>query len=275
MKCDEARALSTPALDNELTVEQTALFNSHIDVCESCSTAWVGALHIRSGVKDILKSFPATNDLESKIKHNLTLIERESTPIWKNQWLLAAACILPMILVVAFLNFSSDKKLTEQNESVSMDQTQVFINNSALTINDLISKTSHSSETPQADEVDGRFASRSITLDQKSDIGFPLIDTKMVAYELGGAEILQTNDKKIVRMCFKTKDSDLCIDCYQAPTGVIALYQDTAHTPADKVLSTSRIGNVNLVMFSKRGIDVVYASALPQSQLLKLVRSNV
>jgi hypothetical protein len=265
MKCDEARALCTPALDNELTVEQAALFNSHIEQCTSCCSAWDSALHIRSGLKDVLKSFPPTTDLESKIKLNLDLAERERSRVWKTQCLLAVACILPMVLVVAFL---MTPKLQEPNFVAEAPVSSSVV--SALTIDELIKKTSHSSNPENNDET---FSSRSIDMAQKAEIGFPLVDAKLVAYDLGGAEILQAQDREIVRMCFKTDGSDICIDCYQAPSGVIRF--NPRREFGDKRPATAQIGNVNLVMFSKHGIDVVYASELPEDQLLKLVRPNV
>lgn len=265
MKCDEARALCSPALDNELTVEQTALFNSHIGECTSCSSIWNSALLVRSGVKDIVKTFPPTTDLESKIKLNLDLVEKEKSVVGKNTWLLAVACILPLVLVVAFL---TNPKL--QGGNTVAGQTVSLQASKDLTLDELIGKTSHGIDLQNYD--DG-FSSRSIELAQKAEVGFPLIDAKLVAYNLGGAEILQANGKEIVRMCFKKDGSDICIDCYEAPSGVIKF--EPNHRFGDKQPSISRVGNVNLVMFSRQGIDVVYASELPDDQLLKLVQPNV
>jgi hypothetical protein len=264
MKCDEARALCTPALDNELSVEQAALFNSHIEQCTSCSSTWENALHIRAGVKDVLKSFPSTADLESRIKLNLDILEREDTRVRRRQWLLAAACILPMLLVAYLTNPELHKVQTVSQSPVSLQTSR------ELTLEELISKTSHSNESQTFDHG---FSSRFVDISQKSEIGFPLVDAKLVSYDLGAVEVFQKGQKRIVRMCFKTDGSDICVDCYEAPSGVIKF--GPGIKSGDNQLSVAQVGNVNLVMFSREGVDVVYASELPEDKLMKLVRPNV
>jgi hypothetical protein len=266
MNCSDARALSTPAIDNELTVELAAKFNQHVDECSDCRETWDSALHIRTGVKEILESFPPTTTLESKILADLSREERQTIRIWRNKWMLAVACVVPLILFVA---------LGTPHSSKVSDSQSVQANNYTLTVNDLISKTSHADEEPPATQYADSITSQSISLSEKSKAGFPIIDANLVAYKLGGAEILVTQNKKIVRMCFKTDGDDLCIDCYQAPSGVIALNKSPDVRTGDEIVSTSSVGKINLVMFTKAGVDVVYASELPKEQLLKLVQPNV
>jgi len=81
-----------------------------------------------------------------------------------------------------------------------------------------------------------------------------------------------------VRMCFNSGDrsSTDCIDCHQAPTGLLSLRKTSMHKITlenGQVASIGKLGNQSALLLSSNGADVLYVSPIASEKLIKLVAS--
>ena len=79
-----------------------------------------------------------------------------------------------------------------------------------------------------------------------------------------------------MRMCYTCNDgsSTDCIDCYQAPTGLLSLQKTSMRQVVlenGQIASLGKFGGQSALLLSKQGADILYVSPISSEKLIKLV----
>lgn len=107
-------------------------------------------------------------------------------------------------------------------------------------------------------------------------VGFGNRVSTLANLRVSGVDVFQDKQgKKILRTCYQDqKDQTFCIDCYQLPTGLLSFYGTEQLLIAGRKMFFKHVGNHNVVLVSREGIDYLYASSLSKERLLSMLTKN-
>jgi len=260
MRCDETKALINSAADNELSTSEAALVSEHLNRCLDCTDEWEQVLKVRSTLREIIKN----NQPSSTFEKNLLFTIDKEIRLTRNQSVqhLLGKFAASFLLIVA-LGFGMFFYSQTQEARASVDVKQ------------LVAGIGHHSDAPEDHAFIVSYMGRGAEhLSQK--IGFKYKDSSLKTFTLYGADkVSVSQNKPFLRLCYSNEEHSNCIDCYQAPHGLLTLASSENQFINGKQVRIARIGNQSIVMINQQDLDVVYASALSQEELLKLVRPNV
>ena len=263
MDCAKARAYMCPALDDELPVVGAALLQEHLETCSKCNYEWEKLMFVNQGLRDLKTDTKASEGFEERIvlaidKESRGNKLRSSVPLFSLSMLAAAAC---------FLVFFCPSLFHSTNEQIAtLDSADVLVADTADGEDNLSEENFR-----RLDEVE---------IDSESTAARVAgINEKLFSLEsLNAAAIDVFEDKdhrRIIRTCYQDrKDHSFCIDCYQAKTGLLAFKGEELVAGGGRKVFFKRIGNHNVVLLTRGGVDYLYASSLSKEKLLARVLEN-
>lgn len=264
MNCEQARELLGPASDNELANESAAMVAGHISKCGQCQGEWEQILSVRAGIVDILAQQKPSDDFEKRIVSALHQEQKNSRRKYLSAYLIGAAAtiVLGSFAISTFLT-SSRSPLSSSANSIAVDN--------------LVASIGHHSSGPEDPSFVVNYVGKKDAVDLTPKVGFTVQKIKLANYGLYGSDIVKTSDgKTLVRMCYNCTDgsSTDCIDCYQAPTGLLSLRKTSMRQITlenGQVASIGKLGNQSALLLSSNGADVLYVSPIASDKLIKLV----
>lgn len=286
MNCEQARELLGPASDNELANESAAMVAGHISKCNQCQSEWEQILSVRAGIVDILAQQRPSDDFEKRIISALHSDQQASKVKYMTTFFIgAAATVLLVSLALTSPYFAGRTPLPVQSQGQGQEQRQgqkLAQGNSseskdAIAAENLVASIGHHSSGPEDPSFVVDYVGKKDASDLAAKVGFAVQKIKLANYGLYGSDIVKTRDgKTLVRMCFNSSDgtSADCIDCYQAPTGLLSLRKTSMRQITlenGQVASIGKLGNQSALLLSKQGADILYVSPLASEKLIKLV----
>ena len=288
MNCEQARELLGPASDNELANESAAMVAGHISKCNQCQSEWEQILSVRAGIVDILAQQRPSDDFEKRIISALHNDQQASKVKYMTTFFIgAAATVLLVFLALTSPYFAGRTPLQvqsqrqgqrqEQGQGQNLAQGNSSESKDAIAAENLVASIGHHSSGPEDPSFVVDYVGKKDASDLAAKVGFAVQKIKLANYGLYGSDIVKTsNGKTLVRMCFNSSDgtSADCIDCYQAPTGLLALRKTSMRQIVlenGQVASIGKLGNQSALLLSSNGADVLYVSPLASEKLIKLV----
>ncbi|MBP9093368.1 zf-HC2 domain-containing protein [bacterium] len=264
MNCEQARELLGPASDNELANESAAMVAGHISKCDQCQSEWEQILSVRAGIVDILAQQKPSDDFEKRIISALHQEQKNSRRKYLSAYLIgvAATIVLGSFAISAFLS-SFRSPLSSTLSSIAAES--------------LVASIGHHSTGPEDPSFVVNYVGKKDAVDLTPKVGFTVQRIKLTNYDLYGSDIVKTSDgKTLVRMCYNCTDgsSTDCIDCYQAPTGLLSLQKTTMSQIVlenGQVARLGKFGEQSALLLSKQGADILYVSPISSEKLIKLV----
>ncbi len=258
MDCKEARAYLTPALDNELPMPDSARLSEHLATCENCRSDWNASLKLREGIRQLIQAIPENDSLETELLKNLrsAVTPKQRTGPLSMRFAIAAALIACICCGLFFYRSTLG---------------------SPIAVEALVKATSHGSNEKKAGlfHVEGQLDG---SLDQAATVlGTAIVTSNLHPFHVSSVEVIaDKQNRRAVRLCYTVDTGDsLCIDCYQAPAGLLSFSGEVMQAGDGRTVHYATMAGENVVMFSKQGKDIVYASALPKEKLLALVLPNI
>jgi anti-sigma factor RsiW len=265
MNCEQARELLGPASDNELANESAAMVAGHISKCDQCQSEWEQILSVRAGIGDILAQQKPSDDFEKRIISALHRDQQASKVKYMTTFFIgAAATVLLVSLALSSPYFAGRTPVPVQSQN-------------AIVAENLVASIGHHSSGPEDPSFVVDYVGKKDASDLAAKVGFAVQKIKLDNYGLYGSDIVKTSDgKTLVRMCFNSSDgsSTDCIDCYQAPTGLLSLRKTSMRQITlenGQVASIGKLGNQSALLISSNGADVLYVSPIASEKLIKLV----
>ncbi len=280
MKCDQVRALIGPATDNELPNAEAALVAGHISDCAPCRDQWDKILKVRQGIIDISRAQEPNAGFEKRLIAGVYLEERKKLRASFN-WSVVGIAALALISMgaVSYINLEKSK-----NENQSVATAQPGLNKTApvesVEVESLVLSVGHHSSGQENPAYQVQYKGKANPSGFSVEAGFKIEPANLANYVLQGSDIVKTsNDKTLVRMCYTSlnKGETDCIDCYQAPSGMLAFAKTSTREIIMANGQTARFGEVDgqsAVMVSDRGLDTLYVSPIAAKRLLHLVSPN-
>lgn len=262
MNCDEIRALIGPAVDNELPNVELARVNDHLASCQACQIEWEKILELKGAISDIARGNEMSDAFEKKILFALKQEERQARG--RHTWALVG-----LAAAATFLLFFMGRPESQSPQIAVKD---------AVSAESLVAGLGHHSELPEDKSFSVDFVRTTDLAEISGLAGFTVQGSKLASFDVSGADVVKSSrGKTLVRLCYTSVDSkySTCIDCYQAPQGTIAFGGGTVETINGKTVRINSVGKQSFLMMSHNGLDVVYSGAMPEDQLLALVKPNV
>lgn len=280
MKCDQARALIGSATDNELANGEAALVADHIGDCAQCRDQWDKILRVRQGITDISRAQEPNADFEKRLIAGVYRQERKKSRASFN-WAVVGIAALALISMGAVSYFNIEKS---KNTNQSVATTQPGLNKKASTesveVEGLVLSVGHHSSGQESPAYKVQYKGKGNPSGFSAEAGFKIKAANLTNYVLEGSDIVKTsNHKTLVRMCYTslTKGETDCIDCYQAPSGMLSFAKTSTREIVMANGQTARFGEVDgqsAVMVSNQGLDTLYVSPIAAKKLLQLVAPN-
>ncbi len=274
MNCEETKALIGPAVDDELTSADTARLMSHIEQCTSCKLEWDKLIAVKEGIKCIVEAEPAPADLEKRLLNAIHLEHQRNIRL-RASFLLVAAAAVAALGGGAFLllNPSTQPKLASSN----LESTPRAISS----IEKLLAVAGHHSETSDDAAITINFVGHKDARDLTPLAGFAVKQSILASshgtFNLSGSDMLKIGKQNMVRLCYTSDDDQRvnCIDCYQAPQGMLSFVGGKPETINGKTVISGRIGEDTVIKISENGTDIFYVTPLPAKDLQELIKANV
>lgn len=260
MNCSEVLACLDSAADNELPSSQAAIIQGHLNSCSACKNDWDKIIDVRQGIKSILENNKPQNDLDKRIIASL------NTPpnIKQNRSLrltMALVAILALIIITGSI-------LNVANQSIQISN--------GVSVERLLASVDHHSDGPQDKNIKVEYLGNKDTAQISKIVGFKLSGITIDDFKLEGSDLIKIpKNKTLVRMCFTSDNYSHCIDCYQAPQGMLSFENSTTSILNGKEVKTYTSKGQTALMLNKNGIDILYVGSLPKNELIKLVQTNV
>ena len=255
MDCAKARAFMCPELDDELPVTGSAMLQDHLTSCSRCSNEWEALLLVHQNIRALQASIVVPEALEERL---ITVIDSETRKRKVGFSSSARVVFLATLAVAACV-------------SVFMFSSKTLIQDSAemLVFETADGSKIHSKKNfKRVAGVD----SRKLAATAKS-IGLDSTPLAIAGLSVATNDVLQDHQgRKILRTCFQdSRDHSFCVDCYQAPSGLLSFKGAELNPHTGRGGQFEHIGNHNVIMLSKNGVDYVYASTLSKDRLLALI----
>lgn len=271
-QCEKTRALIDTAADNELPNADAALVADHINDCSTCRAQWDAILHLRSGIAKIKSDNQPDPDFEKRIIAGLdkAIANDSSSDAAEGKprngvvrWIVMGTAAAIALTVAAASTFNLRPSFNERT-MVGAER--------------LIEATAHHSMAPSDPGIDVQYLGREPNLYKiAARTGFTTRLSKLGSFAIHGADVIDMGgDKTLLRLCYTPPGNDkICIDCYQAPKGMIAFKNADLKLIEGKPVQVATVAGQSAIMLSNNGVDLLYVSPLPQEKLLALVAPNV
>lgn len=260
MNCNDVLACLDSAADNELPSSEAAILQGHLNSCSACKSDWDKIIDVRQGIKSILEDNRPKADFEKRIIDKLNTESRNKPNKIFRLSMLAAAIFALILFTGSILN-------------VPKPSLQI---SSAVSVENLLASVDHHSNGPQDKNIKVEYLGNKDTAEISKIAGFNLSGIKMDDFKLEGSDIIRVPQNKVlVRMCFTSDNYSHCIDCYQAPQGMLSFENSTTSILDGKEVKTYTSKGQTALMLNKNGIDILYVGSLPKSELMKLIQTNV
>jgi hypothetical protein len=264
MNCEQARELLGPASDNELANESAAMVAGHISKCDQCQAQWEQILSVRAGIGNILAEQKPDADFEKRIISALHQDQKNNRRRYFSAYLVGAAATLLLVslTIPTFLSWFRSP-LSSLGNSIAAES--------------LVASIGHHSSGPEDSNYVVNYVGKKDAVDLTPKVGFAVQKITIGNYLLFGSDIVKTaQGKTLVRMCYSCTDgsSTDCIDCYQAPTGLLALQKTSMRQVVlldGQIANVGKIGGQSALLLSVKGTDVLYVSPISSEKLIKLV----
>ncbi len=260
MNCNDVLACLDSAADNELPSSEAAILQGHLNNCSACKNDWDKIIDVRQGIKSILENNRPKDDLDKRIIASLNT----TSNIKQNRslrLLIGVAAIFALILFTGSI-------LNVPKPSLQIS--------SAVSVESLLLSVDHHSDGPQDKNIKVEYLGNKDTAQISKIAGFNLSGIKMDDFKLEGSDLIRVPQNKVlVRMCFTSDNYSHCIDCYQAPQGMLSFQNCTTSILDGKEVKTYTAKGQTALMLNKNGIDILYVGSLPKSELIKLIQTNV
>jgi len=279
MKCEEARALIGPASDNELANAEAALIAGHINDCMECRSEWDNILQVREGIGTIISANQPDTDFEKRIVATVYKEERKRSRVSRN-WATASIAAGVLISIAAFSAVKLQNAKNQEKISLTTTVAKTAQAASTVALEDLVASVGHHSTGPEDPAYIVDYIGKSNPESFSTKAGFKIHTVKLANYVLHGSDIVKTKEAKtLVRMCYTCLDrtEENCIDCYQAPSGMLSFGKTSTKVIALANGRTARFGTLDgqsAVMISNKNFDTVYVSPIASNKLLDLVAPN-
>ncbi|CAN5159442.1 hypothetical protein BH11CYA1_BH11CYA1_07800 [soil metagenome] len=276
MNCEQARELLGPATDNELANESAAMVAGHISKCVQCQEEWDQILSVRAGINEIVGAQRPSDDFEKRIISALHKDQQASKVKYMSTFFIGAAAT---VLLVSLALYSPAFRAQQGSEVQSQKLTPNSEGQIATAIvgEDLVASIGHHSSGPEDKSFLVDYVGKKDAAELIPKVGFAMQQIKLANYALYGTDVVKAGQgKTLVRMCFNCTDGSTtdCIDCYQAPTGLLSLKKTTMRQVVlenGKIASVGKIGKQSAVLVSYQGSDTLYVTPLAEEKLVKLV----
>jgi hypothetical protein len=262
MDCAKARAYMCPELDDELPVTGSALLQEHLETCSKCNYEWEKLMLVHQGLRALKTQTTASDGFEERLllaidKESCSSRLRSSIPLLSLSMIAVAACLLVFLIPPLF---HSPEQL------VAKDSAEILVVDTADGEDNLSEENFHrlvSSETESEAS-----AAKLAGIREKR---FPLANLKAAAIDV----FEDKNHRRILRTCYQDRrDHSFCIDCYQAKTGLLAFEGEEIFTGDGQKVIFKHVGNHNVVLLTRGGVDYLFASSLSKQKLLSKVLEN-
>lgn len=262
MNCAEIRALIGPAADNELPNVELVKVNEHLSGCADCQGEWERVLAVKSAIGDIARANDMSDAFEKKIL--MALRQEERSRRGKRGWVVAGLAAAASFLLFFWARSPEPAATVADKNAVNAERLVVGLN--------------HHSDEVEDKSFDVKFVDTVDLTKLSSLAGFKLQPSAINSFDVYGADVVKSaQGKTLVRLCYTSSNKKYrtCIDCYQAPQGTIAFGGGTEETINGTKVRINRVANQSFLMVSHNGLDVVYSAAMPEEELLSLVKPNV
>lgn len=277
MNCEETKALIGPARDNELTSSETAKVMSHLSECNDCQGDWDKVIAVKEGIEKILARQGVPADLEKKISNALYEESRKDRQSRTRTLVLVAAAAVTIGLG-AFLTMQQPAGQIARAPGLQ-DSAQTAPQIAAATsVEHILNTAGHHSDTSDDANINIDFVGEKDADELSRSSGLSVKASRLANYKLSGSDVIKVGkDKTMVRLCYVSDKGhgESCIDCYQAPSGMLSLGPSEMQTLSGRSVRMSKIGADNVVVISANGMDIFYVSPMKEQDLMKLVAPNV
>lgn len=273
MNCEETKALIGPARDNELTSSETAKVMSHLSECNDCQGDWDKVIAVKEGIEKILDRQGVPVDLEKKISNALYEESRKDRQSRTRSLVLAAAAAVTLGLVAFMAMQPPSGQIAKAPE---LNNIQIA---SATSVEHILNTAGHHGNSSENDaNISIDYVGRQDSEDLSKSSGLNVKPSTLANYKLYGSDVIKVGkDKTMVRLCYVSNNGKgkSCIDCYQAPSGMLSIGPSESQTLRGKTVRMSKVGSDNVLVISSNGMDIFYVSPMKEQDLMKLVEPNV
>lgn len=289
MNCEETKALIGPARDNELTSSETARVMSHLSECNDCQGDWDKVIAVKEGIEKILDRQGVPADLEKKISNALYEESRKDRQSRTRSLVLAAAAAVTLGLV-AFMAMQQpsgqiakapELQTPGQKAQIAPQTTPQIasVPEAATSVEHILNTAGHHGDSSENDaNISVDYVGKQDSEDLSKSSGLSVKPSTLANYKLYGSDVIKVGkEKTMVRLCYVSNNGkgQSCIDCYQAPSGMLSLGPSESQTLRGKTVRMSKVGSDNVVVISNNGMDIFYVSPMKEQDLMKLVEPNV
>ncbi len=284
MNCEETKALIGPARDNELTSSETAKVMSHLSECNDCQGDWDKVIAVKEGIQKLLDRQGVPVDLEKKISNALYEESRKDRQSRTRTIVLAAAAAVTLGLGAFMVMQQPSGQIAKAPEQkIPGQQTQTApqiasLPEAAASVEHILNTAGHHGETSDDANISIDYVGKQDSEDLSKSSGLSVKPSTLANYKLYGSDVIKVGkDKTMVRLCYVSNNGkgESCIDCYQAPSGMLSLGPSEIQTLRGKTVRMSKVGSDNVVVISNNGMDIFYVSPMKEQDLIKLVEPNV
>lgn len=279
MNCEQARELLGPASDNELANESAAMVAGHIEKCAQCQEEWDQILSVRSGIGDILAKQKPSDDFEKRIISALHKDQQADKVKYMSTFFIGAAATVLLVSLALSSSYLTGHS-PEQIQSLKPAPNKEARAANAIAAENLVASIGHHSSGPEDPSFVVDYVGKKDASDLAPKVGFAVQKIQLPNYVLFGSDIVKAGrGKTLVRMCYNCTDgsSTDCIDCYQAPTGLLSLKKTSMQQIVlenGQVASLGKLGNQSALLLSSKGSEVLFVSPISSEKLIKLVAAR-
>ena len=111
MTCDDVRSKLDPYVDSELSAEELAGFESHLQSCHGCATAALGRLKMKHMTRAAAACYAPPPEFRLRLERS---IRAKTTPTWRvaslPRWAMACAAVVLLIASAALWKGRTDRE---------------------------------------------------------------------------------------------------------------------------------------------------------------------
>lgn len=259
MECAKARAFMCPEIDDELQISDSAQLQEHLSSCSTCGREWEALISVKKATRAVAERIAVPQELHEKLIDALRKNGHRKSgvvvPIRKTLILSGTVAALASFFFIAIFTFKAVDLHQDSAESLVMETSDGSPSQSS----------GHFKHLAQVDY--GRKANIVRTADAKYEIA------KIGALKVAALDMFEdSRGRRILRACYQDSvDHSFCIDCYQAPAGLLTFNGSEIALKSGKKAKFKYVGNHNVVVVNKNGIDYVFATPLSKSRFLALL----
>lgn len=259
MDCARARAFMCPEIDDELQISDSAQLQEHLSSCSACGLEWEALIAVKKATRKVAERVVVPQELHERL---IDALRKEgnrnsstAVPLRKTLFLSGAVAALASFIVIAIFTFRAVDLRQDSAESLVMETADGSSSSSA----------GHFKHLAPVDY--GRKANIVREAGAKYEIA------KIGVLKVAALDMFEdSKGRRILRACYRdSADHSFCIDCYQAPEGLLTFSGSQIALKSGKKAKFKQVGNHNVIVVNKNGIDYVFATPLSKSRFLALL----